>query len=342
MDPTTQASLRFDHLHRLSGRHGVFEHALYDRPRRSHGYTTDDMARVLVVLGRAVMLDPATSRLFEGSIEFVIAGRLPRGWHNRMSASGRWVDRRGSDDAHGRALWGLGVALGAAPPHLHDRIVATLTEGVDLDSPAPRANAFGVLGTCAAIHHLGPSTPNRIVDALHGFLNRVPGPASEGWRWPEARLAYANGRLPEALLAAGATLGEDTLVEQGLLLLDWLVAVERSESGFSFTPVAGRGPTDTGAGFDQQPIEAWAMADACSRAAWITGDDEWSEHTAAAAEWFLGSNDLGVALYDPETGAGYDGLHRDRVNANRGAESTLAALGALQTRIRHEHGLPPE
>ena len=37
-----------------------------------------------------------------------------------------------------------------------------------------------------------------------------------------------------------------------------------------------------------------------------------------------------VELYDPETGAGYDGLHPGGRNENCGAESTLAALSTLQ------------
>ena len=42
--------------------------------------------------------------------------------------------------------------------------------------------------------------------------------------------------------------------------------------------------------------------------------------------WFHGRNDLGVALADPETGGCRDGLHPDRANENRGAESVLAYL----------------
>ncbi|MEN9307806.1 MAG: hypothetical protein RL173_1738, partial [Fibrobacterota bacterium] len=43
-----------------------------------------------------------------------------------------------------------------------------------------------------------------------------------------------------------------------------------------------------------------------------------------AFEWFLGRNDLGIPLYDPNSGGCGDGLHRDRTNENQGAESTLA------------------
>ena len=48
-----------------------------------------------------------------------------------------------------------------------------------------------------------------------------------------------------------------------------------------------------------------------------------------AFEWFLGRNDLGLALYDSTTGGCRDGLHMDRLSQNQGAESTLAFLLSL-------------
>jgi hypothetical protein len=48
-----------------------------------------------------------------------------------------------------------------------------------------------------------------------------------------------------------------------------------------------------------------------------------------AFEWFLGENDLQTALIDPETGSCSDGLHPDRSNENKGAESVLSYLLSL-------------
>src|SRR5699024_8737213 len=128
------------------------------------------------------------------------------------------------------------------------------------------------------------------------------------------------------LIRAGVVAGDELAVTDGLRLLQWLIEEERSDEHFSFTPVAGRGPGDPKPSFDQQPIEAWAMADA-AHAAWeVDGSDQWRESIAMAGEWFLGRNDAGLALYDGTTGAGHDGLGPDRVNLNCGAESTLAAL----------------
>ena len=60
-----------------------------------------------------------------------------------------------------------------------------------------------------------------------------------------------------------------------------------------------------------------------------TEDTIWLKEARLAFEWFLGSNDLGLELYDAKTGGCCDGLQEDRVNQNQGAESTLSFLLAL-------------
>jgi hypothetical protein len=60
-----------------------------------------------------------------------------------------------------------------------------------------------------------------------------------------------------------------------------------------------------------------------------TGKDRWLKEAWCAFNWFLGDNDLQIALYDSTTGGCRDGLHPDRANENQGAESTLSFLMAL-------------
>ncbi len=86
---------------------------------------------------------------------------------------------------------------------------------------------------------------------------------------------------------------------------------------------------DSYAYFDQQPIEAQATISACIEAYHATNDMFWVAEARRAFEWFLGRNDLGLALYDAGTGGCRDGLHVDRLSQNEGAESTLAFLIAL-------------
>ena len=321
----------FDHLHRMTTPLGIWEHAAFTTPRTEHGFCTDDNARALIVVCRASGADATTSRLATIYLRFLLAAATTDGrFHNRRHADGRWLDRTGSDDSQGRALWALGVGSRLGPePWMRARSSERLRVAAErFASPHLRANAFAAIGASEFL----TAQRDRDVEALlrrtssvitRAFAARSP--------WPETRLTYDNARLPEALLAAGVALHDNAMVELGLDRLRWLVAVETRDTHFSFTPVGGWAEGEPRPGFDQQPVEAAAMADACARAWRITGERSWLEHTQRAARWFLGDNDLARALYDPVTGGCADGLGAGHINLNNGAESTLAALSALQT-----------
>jgi hypothetical protein len=136
--------------------------------------------------------------------------------------------------------------------------------------------------------------------------------------------------LPETLLAAGAALGDPATVAAGLAMLDWLLDIETADSHLSVTPAHGWKVGEPRPGFDQQPIEVAAIADACARAFTLTGDPKWSDGVLRSAAWFLGDNDVHTALFDPASGGGCDGLERFGRNENQGAESTLAAISTFQ------------
>jgi len=323
----------FAHLLRISDDAGVFEHAKLTVPRPEHGYCTDDVARALVAVMREPRRTPELERLAATCLAFLERAQLPDGrFHNRLSVRRRWLDEVGADDTVGRALWALGVvSAGATTREQRERAHALFEAGAGFRTPWPRANAFAVLGAVELL----AARPRRpvgraweLLEAAAAGLGRLsPDP---DWPWPEARLAYANAVLPEARLAAGVALGDDLLVADALDLLAWLVEAETSGDHFSFTPVGGWAPGAQRPGFDQQPIEAAAMADACARAFAVTGDPHWAAPGLRAAAWFLGANDVGVALLDAVSGGCKDGLMPDGANENQGAESTLALITALQ------------
>jgi hypothetical protein len=132
------------------------------------------------------------------------------------------------------------------------------------------------------------------------------------------------------LIAAGATLADKRMIDMGVRLLERLLWVETDGDHFSFTPVGGWETGETRPGFDQQPLEAAAMAEACYRAWTVTGRSEWRVRALRSAQWLMGRNDTGAVLYDASTGATCDGLQQNSVNENHGAESTLAGLAILQ------------
>jgi hypothetical protein len=320
----------FAHLLRLTDDTGLFEHARHLLPRRERGYTTDDVARALIAVCRRVDPDPELLRASVTYAGFLDHARRPDGrFHNRLSFDRRFTDAVGSEDSQGRALWALGTAARLASQQwLREVSAEHLRHAPDLVWDSPRANAFATLGFAEAL--ASDFADPHIAGLLQRVALRLPRPSSGSWPWPEKRLAYCNARLPEALVAAGVALGDDSMLDDGLRLLAWLVEVETSGGHFSFTPTGGWEEGEPRPGFDQQPVEAAAMADAATRAWQVTGHREWADRVAMAAEWLLGNNDKGTALYDPATGACHDGLTPQGVNSNAGAESTVSAILALQ------------
>jgi len=320
----------FAHLLHMTDHQGTFEHALLTEPRREHGYCVDDMARVLIVASREPASTGEVNGLARKALTFLNDAQAFDGaCRNRKSASGRWTDDPTTNDHWGRALWALGTAAAHSDVSLVRRLAAIQFErAAKARSPHSRAMAFAAIGAAelAAVQP-GHAAALRL---LTDYAASIRMPVDSGWIWPEPRLTYANALLPEAMIAVGVALEDAALQDRGLDTLEWLLDSETVDGHLSPTPVAGRGPGDVAPGFDQQPIEVASLADACARAASVDPRPAWPEGLRAAAAWFDGDNDLGLPMWDPETGGGFDGMHADRVNLNQGAESTLAALSTMQ------------
>jgi hypothetical protein len=257
-------------------------------------------------------------------------------FRNFMSYSREWLEDRGSEDSHGRALWALGTLVGRSDDPgkrslAGDLFHAALPAVTGFTSP--RAWAFALLGIDEYLRAFqGDSNVQAIGKALAERLLDLFRRTGDGdWPWFEDRVTYSNARLSQALIVSGTWLEHPEMRAAGLRSLGWLAAVQCSEDGF-FAPIGSNGFYRRGARkalFDQQPVEACAMVSACLEAGRVTGDGQWAEHARRAFGWFVGQNHLQQSLYDATTGGCRDALHADRVNENQGAESTLSFLLAL-------------
>ncbi len=320
---------RFDHLIAISDRRGLFEHADGVVVRLDHGYCTDDNARLLMVTTREPDFGPVR-QLSRVALAFTLASQHHDGRvHNRMNRRGEWTDAPSTNDCWGRAVW----ALGAAATH-HDDVsirsaaLAGFDRAVQQRSDWPRAMAFASLGAADVLGALPDHDGARaLLVATAAVIGSHP---AGSWQWPEPRLHYANAAVAEAVVAIGSAIDDPVILERGLAMLDWLLALQTSHGHLSPVGAAGRGPNESGPQFDQQPIEVAAIADACWRAFTATDDSRWLSGIEKAAAWFNGDNDAGLVMFDAQSGGGYDGLHADRVNINQGAESTLAFISTMQ------------
>jgi len=332
--------MQVGHLLSMCDDTGLFQHAVHSVPDRSHGYCVDDNARALLLA--CALNNPGEQRLSE-VLTARFAAFVQHAWNpdtrrfrNFMGFNRTWLEDTGSEDSHGRTLWALGeCARKDASPSRRRWATALFAEALPTAETfrSPRAWAFSLLGLnsyCAvAPGDLHAQKVRRLlVDRLMACLTAVETP---DWIWFEEGLAYDNARLPQALMLTGMATQTPGYVDAGLRSLRWLMTQQTASAGH-FRPVGTAGfgeQRQPPRAFDQQPVEATATIAACLTAWRADGDAEWKSIATRVFAWFLGSNDLSVALVDPHTGSCRDGLHPDRANENRGAESVLSYLLGL-------------
>jgi hypothetical protein len=319
---------------------GLFQHAVHSVPDRMHGYCVDDNARALLL---ACALNEPGERPLEDVLTARFAAFVQHAWNpdtqrfrNFMGFDRTWLEDQGSEDSHGRTLWALGeCALKDASPSRRRWATTLFARALPtaITFRSPRAWAFTLLGLdayCAAVldDHRARETRGVLAERLMSCLKQVETP---DWLWFEESLAYDNARLSQALVVTGIATQTPGYINAGLRSLRWLMKLQTTSTG-QFRPI---GTASFGElrmpprAFDQQPVEATATLAACL-AAWRADDDvEWKTIAEKVFSWFLGNNDLSLALVDPGTGSCRDGLHPDRANENRGGESVVCYLLGL-------------
>lgn len=334
-------TLELAHFRTMCDDTGLFQHAVHSIPDRHHGYCIDDNARALIACCR---IGADGQGAFAQAMAPRFAAFIQHGWNpdnglfrNFMGYDRRWLEPSGSQDSHGRTLWALGVCAQSKDHPALAHWAAPLFRLAMTSAAAfgsPRAWAFALLGFDAycATHPRDTAAGYLRQDLARRLRACLSACEGRDWVWFEDRLSYDNARLCEALIVTGRALDDRDLIDAGLRSLTWLVAAQTAPSGH-FRPVGSHGflagtraPPHP---FDQQPVEACATIAACLAATSIDPAPVWRIEAQRAFAWFTGTNDLGVPLVDTTTGACRDGLHPDRANENRGAESLLAYVLAL-------------
>jgi glycosyltransferase involved in cell wall biosynthesis len=347
--------LNLNHLRRMTDDTGMVQHASYTVPNYREGYAADDNARALIV---AVLLEEGGEEYHSREAPALASRYLAFLWNafnpathrfrNFLSYDRRWLEKTGSEDCHGRSLWGLGTVIGrteqpglrGAAAQLFEAALPAVETLTNL-----RAWAFALLGIQdylmrfsgdRAAQNLRKDLTERLLASLHHRRGA-------DWPWFEDRLTYCNAILPHALLLCGHAMARNDMVGVALQSLEWLADLQRAAQGH-FVPIGSNGFYPRGserARFDQQPVEAQAMVSACLAAQTVTGQGHWGQEAQRAFDWFLGRNDPRLSVYDSATGGCRDGLHPDRANLNQGAESTLAFIQSLLEIRLAEHGSGP-
>ncbi|MGO8951450.1 MAG: glycosyltransferase [Ktedonobacterales bacterium] len=335
------------HLCRMTDSTGLLQHATFSIPNYHEGYTTDDNARALIATTLLAQVESTTHELADdlstrylAFLNFAFNSDLGR-FRNFCGYDRRWLEDQGSEDSHARTLWALGTVVGRSDNRGFVGMANDLfTRGLQAAQKFtfPRSWAFTLLGIHEYLKHF---SGDRLVKQIRSDLaeqlrHQYEECSTPDWPWFESSLTYDNATLSRALLLTGHAIHDTSCVEAALNSLRWLMDLQYGQIGH-FVPIGCHDFYRQGqsrARFDQQPIEAYSTIAACLDAYRVTGDASWRRQATPVFNWFLGHNDLQIPMVDQATGACYDGLQRNWVNHNQGAESTLAfLLASLEMRL---------
>ena len=332
--------INLSHLHNMTDDTGILQHAKYNIPNRHHGYCTDDNARAFITacMYYSIRKDKTILPLLQQyqSFLYYAFNRETGRFRNFMSYERKWLEHSGSEDSHARALWALGAAIKYVPNNAVRNMAMLLFNDAlpALDNfTSPRSWAFAVVGMHSYLCTYGGDANVRnlrtkLAEKLFALFKNNSG---DGWLWCEDLATYANAKLPHAMILAGQWIPDPEMFAAGVSALEWLLQIQTAEEGhLSLIGNAGWLSRDgKRANFDQQPLEVMCLIDACVDLHSATGDNKWLAEAERCFGWFLGRNDIGIQVYDFETGGCCDGLEPNGVNANQGAESTLSWLISL-------------
>lgn len=330
--------IKLDHLHVLTDHTGILQHAKYNVPDRNHGYCTDDNARALllsVMLQNEVQEVDEVNRLTCIYLSFIDYAYNPerKKFRNFMNYERQWLDAEGSEDSIGRTAWALGYTAAYTNVcnfYYHSNYLFEKVLGQIDSLTHPRALSYAILGlTHYTKVHEEPAVIKKLVENTKRLYALFDQTIHNEWLWFDEKVSYENNRIPHALIFAGTYLQDEKIIERGLKVLDWLI--DKQFTNGIFSPVGNKGwLTPQGkAAFDQQPLEANGMIDACLAAEEYVKDGTYADQALKAFYWFTGENDCGQPLYDFATGGCRDGLLAGVVNLNQGAESTISWLMSL-------------
>jgi glycosyltransferase involved in cell wall biosynthesis len=342
------------HLVNMSHHHGIVQFSRLDWPDISSGFTLDDNARALITvcMDFEIHRNEQNYLLMDKYLRFVGLCQQENGqFVNYLDELGNHHPKNHSEnleDSNGRAIWALGTVLSygkSIPYNLVQK--AEMLLGFALPNlteiQSPRAIAFTIKGLY--LYNLTrhdahiKAQINSLADSLvHLYFQSK----THEWKWFEDYLTYSNSLLPEALLYAHLSSRNEQYKSIAKVTFDFLLAhifVNGQIKVISNQGWLKKGERSFARG-GEQPIDVSYTIQALLLFYEVFNDETYLEKVNSAFSWFLGNNHLGEMIYNPVTGGCFDGLERNNVNLNQGAESTICYLMARLCVERLRRGIP--
>lgn len=342
--------INLNHFKNLTTPFGMIQFSIINQPDLNSGYTIDDNARALVAICQHFELtkDKTDLAYIHRYFDFIRYCYQADGTFLNYVDSDKKFTKQNSenlDDANGRTIWALGylISLGEIlPTKLYDEAILAMELGLKNvhKITSTRSMAFIIKGIYYS--NLKQKSMQNVLLLRHlanKLVQMFKHEAKEDWQWFESYLTYANSILPEAMLCAYLSTGENSYKTIAKKSFDFLLSkIYRNNS---IRVVSNQGWLSIGELLNlekvggEQPIDVAYTILALSKFYNTFEDEKYWRKMEIGFNWFLGHNHLHQIIYNPCTGGCYDGLEDQYINLNQGAESTVSYLMARLTIEKH-------
>jgi hypothetical protein len=342
-------SINLLQINRLTTHFGMIQFSHINEPDLSSGYTIDDNARALIVLVEQYAESQSSFdlNLIQIYLDFIAFCQQENGsFLNYVSIEKKFTSQNDDcnlEDSIGRTIWALGFVL--SKREFLPLTIVSQAEKILLKSLPSTKNMHSTRAMAFLIKGIYYANQPGNEELLEVFANRLAAmyahESAEGWEWFEHSLTYANSLLPEAMLLAGLATGNREYQHIALQSFEFLLKHIFDSEGIHVIsneywsendkkPYQAHTKALSQVG-GEQAIDVSYTILALSAFYQVYLDENYRDKMQLAFDWFLGRNHLNQIMYNPCTGGCYDGLERDNVNLNQGAESTISYLLARQT-----------
>ena len=337
-------SISLSHINEMTTDFGIIQFSKLGTPDIGSGFTLDDNARALVAVCMHYKYSKSKGSLslLSRYLHFIENCQLNDGsFINYINNDGRFHslnEKVNLDDSNGRAIWALGKMLYNKNHFTQDYIqraeyclVKALQHISTIQSP--RAQAFIIKGLWyynqikndiqideAILKHV-----SKLIDNYNMY-------SDDNWQWFEEYMTYANSILPEAILYGYLITGSIAHKKIAKQSFDFLLKTIFEDN--KIKAISNKGwlhKNKQSNRYGEQPIDVAYTIMTLKRFYDIFAENDYLEKMNRAFSWFLGNNHLKQTIYNPASGGCFDGLEKENVNLNQGAESTICYLIARMT-----------
>ncbi|MCI0922012.1 hypothetical protein [Sphingobacterium rhinopitheci] len=325
--------LHLDHIIRLTNQVGILQHARFSFPNYHHGYCLDDNARALqlTAIARAIYNTSEYDHLIDTYLSYIMYIQNNDGtFKNFLSYENEFLDEIGSDDSFGRTIMALGITMEMDQRvHISRIITDIIDKSYDrlTQTLSIRTAAYIICGLHALHYSRKYSKDIRLkIKTLADFIiSQYERNATNEWHWFEEYITYDNALIPYALFLSNEIIKDHRYEEVGILATIFLDSI--LFKGEYLALIGNNGwysknqPIST---IGQQPIEIPSMILLYKKINLRYPQIKLKGTSQKCYEWLFGKNNIKQSLYDKETKGCSDGIEKNTINYNQGAESTIS------------------